>query len=286
MNENLDLRLKNYITLMPSLPTSVCKVMEICDEPLVNPADLNQVISLDPVLTGKVLKLINSAYYGLNQPMTNMVRAIIMLGINTVKNLAFSSAVIASLMNSKDPHGLDMEDFWRHSLCVGVSSKLLARERGIDAGMLEEYFTAGLLHDIGKIPLNQILAKEYLLTVNDADKEQIDLYRVEDRDLGVNHCAIGDMIVKAWKLTGAVADVIVYHHSYQEYAGADKDILFNVAAANYFAVTAKIGFSGDKQPENIPPQVWETLRAGPGDIDAIASEVTGEIEKAKIFHKL
>src|SRR5215510_8312698 len=127
METDLDKALKDYIKNMPSLPTSVTKVLEICNNPQTSPADLNHVISLDPVLVGRVLKLINSAYYGLGQPVTNLARAIIMLGINTVKNLALSTAVMGQLTTGKKSHGLDMEGFWRHSLCVGVAAKLLAR---------------------------------------------------------------------------------------------------------------------------------------------------------------
>ncbi|MDR0496536.1 MAG: HDOD domain-containing protein, partial [Treponema sp.] len=93
MEANLEKSLKDFIKNMPSLPTSVTKVMEICNNPQTSPADLNQVISLDPVLMGRVLKLINSAYYGLGQQVKSLARAIIMLGMNTVKNLALSSAV-------------------------------------------------------------------------------------------------------------------------------------------------------------------------------------------------
>jgi len=149
-------KIDEYIKNMPSLPTSVAKVLEICNNPQTSPADLNHVISLDPVLVGRVLKLINSAYYSLGQQVTSLVRAIIMLGINTVKNLALSSSIIGigNLTKNKAAAGLDMEGFWRHSLCVGVSAKAITKKRGIDPKLLEEYFAAGLFHDIGKIPLN------------------------------------------------------------------------------------------------------------------------------------
>src|SRR5215510_2928264 len=133
METDLDKALKDYIKNMPSLPTSVTKVLEICNNPQTSPADLNHVISLDPVLVGRVLKLINSAYYGLGQPETNLAKAIIMLGINTVKNLALSTTVMSHISTKKEILGLDMEGFWRHSLCVGVSTKLLAKKRGIDS---------------------------------------------------------------------------------------------------------------------------------------------------------
>jgi putative nucleotidyltransferase with HDIG domain len=139
-----------------------------------------------------------------------------------------------------------MEGFWRHSLCVGVAAKILAKKRGIDSKQTEEYFTAGLLHDIGKIPLNAVLAKEYVLTVGVADRERISLFRAEDNTLGLNHCGTGAMIVNAWKLAGPVGDTIMHHHSWVEYSGDHKDMLYSIVAANRFASMSEIGFSGDR----------------------------------------
>ena len=111
MADNFSKKIDEYIRNMPSLPTSVTKVLEVCNNPQTSPADLNHVISLDPVLVARVLKLINSAYYGLSQQVTSLVRAIIMIGINTVKNLALSSSVVGNLSKSKISTGLDMEGF-------------------------------------------------------------------------------------------------------------------------------------------------------------------------------
>jgi HD-like signal output (HDOD) protein len=126
MVDNVAKKINEYIVNMPSLPTSVMKVLDVCNNPQTSPADLNHVISLDPVLVARVLKLINSAYYGLSQQVTSLVRAIIMIGINTVKNLALSSSVVGNLSKSKISTGIDMEGFWRHSLCVGVAAKVIA----------------------------------------------------------------------------------------------------------------------------------------------------------------
>ena len=286
MEADLDKKLKDYIKTMPSLPTSVTKVLEICNNPQTSPADLNHVISLDPVLVGRVLKLINSAYYGLGQPVTNLARAIIMLGINTVKNLALSTAVMGQMSSKSKSPGLDMEGFWRHSLCVGVTAKLLAKKRGIDNKLVEEFFTAGLLHDIGKIPLNAVLSKEYMLTVSVADKKRISLFRAEDNTLRMNHCAAGAMISAAWKLEGAVGDAIVQHHAYKEYSGEHKDLLYSVAAANRFASLSGIGFSGERHPEPLPSQIWEALNVSQDVFHDIEEGVTSEIEKAEVFLKI
>ena len=286
MDSNLEKSLNEYIKTMPSLPTSVAKVLEICNNPQTSPADLNHVISLDPVLVGRVLKLINSAYYGLGQPVTSLARAIIMLGINTVKNLALTTAIVGNLSTKNKSSGLEMEGFWRHSLSVGVSAKLLAKKRGIDIKMREEYFTAGLLHDIGKIPLNAVLAKEYMLTVSVADRKRTSLFLSEDSTLGVNHCTTGAMICKAWKLEGAVADAIMHHHNCETYSGNSNDVLFSVAAANRFAALSEIGFSGDRYPAPLPAVIWEELNVSNEVFDELEKDVHNEIDKAEIFLKI
>jgi putative nucleotidyltransferase with HDIG domain len=285
-HDDLNSKIEEYIGNMPSLPTTVTKVLEVCNNPQTSPADLNHVISLDPVLVGRVLKLINSAYYGLGQQVTNLVRAIIMLGINTVKNLALSTAVMGNLSTDKDLEGLNMEGFWRHSLCVGVAAKYLAKIRGIDSKQMEEYFTAGLLHDIGKIPLNAVLSKEYMLTISTADRERISLFEAEEQTLGINHCITGAMIVKAWKLEGPVGDSIVNHHSCADYTGDYRDILFSVAAANRFASMMEIGFSGNRYPDKSGNIIIETLGIGKDVFEDMEQKVNEEIEKAKIFLKL
>ncbi|MFW5688988.1 MAG: HDOD domain-containing protein, partial [Spirochaetota bacterium] len=116
MNEEHLRKIERYINTMPALPVTVTKVVEIANNPATSPVDLNKVISLDPVLMARVLKLINSAYYGVNTKVNSLVRAIIMLGINTVKNLALSSAVIDTFGKKNHFRALDPQAFWRHSL--------------------------------------------------------------------------------------------------------------------------------------------------------------------------
>jgi len=286
MDKPVDRKIEEYIRKIPSLPTSVVKVLEICNNPNASPSDLNHIISLDPVLVGRVLKLINSAYYSLGQPVTSIVRAIIMLGLNTVKNLVLSTAVIRNLSEQKKSKGLNMEGFWQHSFCVGVSAKFLAAKRGINPKLREEYFTAGLLHDIGKIPLNAVYEKDYLLTLSASDRDRISLNIAEDNTLGFNHCDAGAAIVKAWKLEGTVADVIIYHHSLSDYSGESEDVLYNVIAANYFATVGEIGFSGNRYPQKIDDNVWNKLGIDKEFFFEIENSVKEEIEKAKVFLKI
>jgi putative nucleotidyltransferase with HDIG domain len=209
-----------------------------------------------------------------------------MLGINTVKNLALSTAVMDNLNTKKKSLGLDMEGFWRHSLCVAVAAKFLAKKRGIDSKMIEEYFTAGLLHDIGKIPLNAVLSQQYMVTVSNADRERKPLTLAEENIFGMNHCEAGGMIADAWKLDGAIGDAIKYHHSYREYAGDNKDILYSVAVAKRFATLSVIGFSGECHPSPLPDFIWDVLDVSKDVFDEIVEKVNVEIEKAEVFLKI
>jgi putative nucleotidyltransferase with HDIG domain len=279
-------RVREYVGGMPSLPTTVSKVLEVCNNPKTSPIDLDRVIQLDPVLMGRVLKLINSAYYSLGSQVTSLVRAIIMLGVNTVKNLALSSAVLDRVSSKKDFRALNMEGFWRHSLCVGVTAKLIAKERGIDPKSLEEYFAAGLLHDIGKIPLNNALADEYVRTMALADRERISLAAAERRILGMDHCEAGAVIAENWKLSGAIADTVRWHHDLEGYSGEHGDVLRTVAVADFYANREGIGFSGNRYPDKVSPETFSLLGIEKAMLDELDEPVNAAIEKAKVFLRL
>jgi HD-like signal output (HDOD) protein len=279
-------RVLAYVGSMPSLPTTVSKVLEVCNNPKTSPIDLDRVIQLDPVLMGRVLKLINSAYYGLGTQVTSLVRAIIMLGVNTVKNLALSSAVLDRVSSKKDFRALGMEGFWRHSLCVGVTAKLIAKERGVDPKSLEEYFAAGLLHDIGKIPLNNALEQLYVASMSAADRERIPLRTAELRVMGMDHCEAGGIVSDSWRLTGAIADTVRWHHGLEEYSGDYADVVRTVAVADYFANREGIGFSGNRYPEKVSPEAYSLLGIEKSLLEDLDEPVNAAIEKAKVFLRL
>ncbi|MCL2441659.1 MAG: HDOD domain-containing protein [Treponema sp.] len=282
---HLSEKIKSYILDIPSLPVSAEKALQVCNNAYVNPSDLNHVISLDPVLTGKLLKLINSVYYGLGTQITSLVRAITMLGLNTVKNLVLSAAVLSVLPENKDINGLNMEGFWHHCLCVGVISKLLAKKQGIESRHLEEYFAAGLLHDIGKIPLNAVLSSDYMQMITKADFENKPLFVMEKNIVNINHCCAGEMIALTWKLDSAITDVITFHHNINGYSGENKNIICNVAIANYFSIVNDVGFAGDRKPEKPEKDVWETIGLKEDVYMEIMEKLYSEIESAKIFLK-
>jgi HD-like signal output (HDOD) protein len=211
----------------------------------------------------------------------NMVRAIIMLGINTVKNLVLSAALMDNFDPGESP-GFDHTGYWRHSLRVGVAAKLIAQKRGIDPGLLEEYFAAGLLHDIGKIPLSAALPRDYALALKTAGSRKIPLFQGEAKTLGLNHNQAGELVVNAWGIKGALADAVIHHHNYRNYAGEHQELLYSIAAANYFASLAD-GFSGSPYPQKPDTRVWKTLGLAWEDVESLKPVVDAAIQQAQTF---
>jgi len=125
-----------------------------------------------------------------------------------------------------------------------------------------------------------------MLTVSAGDKERTSLFRAEEKTLGLNHCTAGAMINAAWKLDGAIGDTIEHHHNFGEYSGDHKDILYSIAASNWFASLTGVGFSGNCHPEKPEPEVWEALGISLEAFEDIEEAAAAEIEKAKIFLKI
>ena len=278
--------IEKYITNMPSLPTTVTKVMEICEDRTSAPADLNRIISMDPVLMGRVMQLINSAFYGRPNKITSLVRAIILLGLNTVKNLALSTAVLGSLPENRADGALNMEGFWEHSLCTAVIAKKIASATDVDPKLQDEYFIAGLLHDIGKIPLSEALAPEYLAVISKADIEHSNLVEAEDRLLGFEHQQIGALIADHWKIEGAIRDSILHHHDSGDYDGEFKKLVYTIAVSDYASLYLERGFAGNRYPKEPPQRIYEELGIGFSDIEAFSSDIRTEIDKARVFLSL
>lgn len=272
--------IERFIQKMPSLSTTVGKVMEICSRTDASPNELNKVISLDPVLTGQVLKLINSAYYSLVNKVTTLTRAITMLGMNTVKNMALSTAIIKTVAGAKKSKVLPTTHFWAHSLGTGVSAKLLGDAKGFSAMEKEELFLIGLLHDLGKVPFGD----EYIDVLHAVKTEQAPLIEVERELIGIDHQAVGGMIAEKWKLNETITTCIVDHHDLQNIEGERRQQIALVALGNIYTNIHDYGFAGDPYPNedqvakllDIAGLTWE-------EFAGIGTRVEEEINKAKIF---
>lgn len=269
-----------FIKRMPSLSTTVGKVMEICSRTDASPNELNKVISLDPVLTGQVLKLINSAYYALMNKVTTLTRAITMLGMNTVKNMALSTAIIRSVAGAKKSRALPTKKFWAHSIGTGVCAKLLAKANGVPVMECEEYFVAGLLHDLGKIPFGD----EYIGVLERVQEEQLPLITLEREMLQVDHQEVGRLIAEKWKLNEAMTSAIAFHHDVEAAPPQHQVRAAYIGLANMYANINDLGYAGDPFPaEDTADKMLELTGLTWDMFSEIAASVEEEIEKAQVF---
>ena len=276
-------KIRDYIDRMPSLSTTVTKVLEVCNQPNTSPNDLNRVISLDPVLTGQVLKLINSAYYSLPNQITSLTRAIIMLGLNTVKNLALSTAILGS-MGKQGLECLSMDDFLAHSICVGVTAKAIAVARKIPVALREEYFVAGLLHDLGKIPLGNCFPEQYKQVADLRDMQRCSLLRAEEMVFGFDHRYAGRVIARKWQLTDNMIETLWHHHSPQKSSAENLPLVQTIALANLYANLFNIGSGGDDYQEPVLVQkLIEDSGLSWHEVAVLHGQIAAEVEKAQVF---
>ncbi len=273
-----------HIVRMPSLSTTVIKVLETCNDPLASANDLKRVISLDPVLTGRVLKLINSAYFSLGKSISSLTRAIIMLGVNTVKNLALSFTILDNFKDKSSCQSFSADEFWMHSLCVGVVAKSIANLKGMPGMGQEEYFVAGLLHDLGKLPLRSQFPEAYCRICGNINSGQSALYQNEAKFLGIDHAMVGSIIAEKWRLGSTLLESLSYHHRPGDASDQNLEFVSTVELANQLSLHLNIGNAGD----NFIDHSKMTLLMGKLGVDEqmltdIQSTVPGEIERAKFF---
>lgn len=280
--EKQQARIRRSIKNMPSLSTTVGKVLEVCSKTDASPNELNKVISLDPVLTGQVLKLINSSYYSLVDKVTSLPRAITMLGMNTVKNMALSTAIIASVGSRGKTQGFSVHKFWAHSLSVGVAAKLFAGLRGYNVMQREELFFAGLLHDLGKV----IIGSEYQQILAIVEEEERSLIDIEREFLGITHQDVGLQIAEKWNLNPFLTSCISSHHDFDSEGMEDERIAFVTLADMY--CNLNVSEHSDNKFPNLSRQksLLEVTGLEWDDVLGKGEEIVEEIEKAKVFLKV
>ncbi len=272
--------IESYIDNMPSLSTTFGKVVNICSVADVSPNELYKVISLDPILTAQVLKLINQTYYSLADQITSLIRAMTMLGLNTVKNMTLSTAIMTKVPGANKLEELPTRNFWDHSISVGVTAKLLAREKDIPLMEREEYFIAGLLHDLGKLPFGN----HYGRVLARSEQKNISRIEAERELLGTDHQQVGLMIAEKWKLNKVIADCIGYHHDLDRADPSSRFRIAIIAVGNAYTNLCDQEGHGDisssedslRKSLAIAGLSWQQLTA-------IREDIESEIEKAKAF---
>jgi len=266
---------------MATLNFTVPKVMAVSNDLNSSARDLVKVIQMDPVLTAKVLKLVNSAYFALREEVTSLSKAIIMLGINTIKNLAMSTAVTDTLKFDDKVSKISSEEFWRYSVGVAALSSQFAREMRGGRQEVDNNFIVGLLHVIGKAFLIQFYPNEYNDVVDEAQRLECATTDVEKQFLGVTHKEIGFKLADKWQLPDPVKDGILHYDSSER---SDYRSTRFVSVASSLMKYEEIGFSGDYFVHEIPDTVWEELGSDEEKAyEVMETHLDRELEKASAF---
>ncbi len=211
--KKLDKVLDEILTL-PSLPEIVAEVTALVNDPDTGIAEIAKVIERDPALSMKLLRLVNSAFYGTRNEVTSIELAAALVGGRVLKNLVLNASVLKTLEGLGKKKLFDHHEFWAHSISCAVLAKLIGEkaEKGhlIDP---EEAFTAGLLHDVGKIIIEQFLSDDFIQILEVIKAEGLPFSEAEERAGCLSHAEIGAALAEKWGLPLNLAHAVRYHHS-------------------------------------------------------------------------
>ena len=276
-------KLVDYVDRMPGFSPAVLKIISLSNDMRSTPNDLVNAVSMDAVLTAKILRLVNSAYFGPGKNIASLNRAVIMLGFNTIKNIALSVSVASAINIRSDFEWFSNDEYWEHCLGCALASRMIAKAVGVGPLETEEYFVAGLLHDIGKAVFIQRFRGDCKEIYNPDFKPETPRYNLELERFGLSHATLGGMIAQRWKFPDSLSSAIESHHTPLEGPEEHRKRALVVHVANLVSHHLKIGIQTSLNLDIIDDEVWTALNL---DQDKVLSQVSGleeAVENAKAF---
>ncbi len=268
------------IEKLPTLPVVVTRINAMVQNPKTSAREVGAAIAADPSLSSRVLRLVNSAYFGFPSQISSVGHATTILGFNAIQNLALTATMFQLFRDKGEEELFDRRAFWEHSLGVGVICRMLAeRVRYPDK---EEAFTAGLIHDIGKIVLDQNVHEEFKAVMALCRSQNILLYEAESKVLGLTHANVGYILAQKWNLPKKLQDPLAYHHNW----GLSKynpQLTAIVHLADFLCRAFKIGNGGDSQMPVLDKTAIAEFKLAQADIEQLRNSSEKEIEKAEVF---
>ena len=270
---------------IPTMPTIAAKVMQIVNDPHSSAEDVAKFISRDVALTSKVLRLANSAFYGIPRTISSVNSAIVILGFNTIRSLVLSASVLKVFPAKPGLVAFDRKAFWKHSFMVGIASRMVAqtyrKKKLVD---METAFSAGLLHDIGKIILEQYSNDDYLPVLKAAKDQGIPLYMAEKAMLGMSHADVSGMLVDKWQMPNELKGPIVNHHSPMD-DKASQDMACIVHYANHLCHLKGSGCMENETYTPLAKEAEAVLGLGITE-EQMLEELEKHIQEAEPFFSL
>lgn len=277
------IKLENIASLLksfPSMPGAAIKLLALIDDPDVSVSQIEAILRHDAGLTANILKLANSAYFGIPTKVGSVRQAVLILGLKRLIQMVIAACVNAIMDKQVPGYDLPPGELWRHSIAASVAAEGLVKE--LDITDNEEIFTAALLHDVGKLVLGNFVKKD-LKKIESVLNQDISFEAAEDMVLGTNHADIGAQILTQWCLPFDIVNAVRWHHS-PESADKNTTTLDIVHVANVLCLMVGLGAGRDKM-QNTPSEiVAKRLGLEPYHLEKIASQtLEGANELADVF---
>ncbi|UCG17276.1 MAG: HDOD domain-containing protein [Phycisphaerales bacterium] len=266
------------IGTLPPLPDTVLKLIRVLDDPRSTVDDIVETIRYDQAITGEVLRLCNSAYFGLSRKVTSLGDAMLCLGTVKVMQLVMSVHTTNLLAKAQTGYGLDPGVLWKHSVAVALASATFSDHIKATSGSVA--FTAGLLHDIGKVVLNDYVADEFGEIVRRVTEEGVSFIDAERKVLGFSHEQIGGMIAEQWKLPEIIVLCIRNHHD----PGAvqpSNPLVDVVYLANCTCLMLGLGLGADGLSYRAHPEVMERHELHESDLEKLGAQVLIDLKRVE-----
>ncbi|MDY6851463.1 MAG: HDOD domain-containing protein [Thermodesulfobacteriota bacterium] len=252
-------RIKN----LPTLPGIVQKISGMVESPHTSSSDVARLISQDQVLSAKVLRMANSAFFGMSRKISSITQALVILGFDVVKGLVLTSSVFEMMKQS-------MAGLWEHSVGCAAASGVIARRLGRPDA--EEVLVAGLLHDLGKVVLSLEMPEEMAVIMKEAQTKQISFYETEGEVLGFNHQDVGLWLSEHWNLPDNLSEPMRYHHQPERAVNAVQETAI-VHLADIIIRAKGFGFGGDDFVPPLSAPAWKILGLKTGDFGGLIDEL-------------
>jgi len=253
-----------------SLPEVCLRVNEMMEDPATSARTLGEVISRDTGLTARLLKIVNSSFYGFPSKIETVSRAVTVIGLRELRGLVLAASAVETF--SKIPtEVLNRVHFWRHSVYCGVVAQLVAEECKVLHS--ERLFVAGLLHDIGKLIIAHRLPEQMKIIKERVAAEQRFDYEIEQEELGFDHADVGGALLREWKMPPTLCDAVDYHHR----PGDAEESLMDAAMvhlANSITGMAEEGLDVDIETmiQPVDGQIWEILGTDASIIETVSKK--------------
>jgi putative nucleotidyltransferase with HDIG domain len=277
----------NRIHNLPTPPIVFTQVNKVLSDPKTSAYQIGAIISEDPALSAKILKLTNSSFYGIPRTITSVKQAIVILGLDVVKSLVLSASVFETFSKQYKMDKNYIDDFWRHSLSVAFMARIISRTKNFPSFMeAEEAFSGGLLHDIGKLVIFAHLTEEFKqirqLIGDDPYKETSP---IEEQVLGFDHAMVGAYLAEKWNLPAELSRAIRYHH-YPEDDESQSLTTYIIHLSNYLTKKSELIETSEEdeiKPINCSEMAWVKLGIAPDQEANLIQLLRTEYMKAETF---